>query len=449
MATTPVPAHVGRWFKPVGSIGPALFIAVRFLLQFAVEFAKSLLPSFGRSAEEKAKAAEQRTDEKIAVEMLDLEDLLRACDKRIVLDDPREHLQPNERHLYLKVARLIAGGVVRNFRDAATAERDAVDRAFEQDTADQAPLQQAADKAAEPIATRNQHAKHHGCVRAYFIVDDQLPAELAVGVFRRGERYKAMLRFSNAHETPQADCKGDGRGMAIKLMPTDGDGEQDFVLVNHPVFFVDNVAEYARFMEIVHSRGATWMIFLRAILFFLVPWRLRKGLILLRMKFIRIGNPLNASYFSMSAFALGEQVVRYVATPVGSAPVGTSPDDRPNFLRERLAERLGAGETEASDFVAAFDFSVQIRDRPTPADVERASRAWRRRADRTVRLARIEIPPQTFANPDALCSCENLRFAPWHARPEHRPLGSINRIRLLVYLASSRMRRRLNMVDSK
>jgi hypothetical protein len=64
-------------------------------------------------------------------------------------------------------------------------------------------------------------------------------------------------------------------------------------------------------------------------------------------------------------------------------------------------------------------------------------------------LARIEIPPQTFANPDALCSCENLRFAPWHARPEHRPLGSINRIRLLVYLASSRMRRRLNMVDSK
>ena len=175
MATTPVPAHVGRWFKPVGSIGPALFIAVRFLLQFAAELVRAHLPSFGRSAEEKAKAAGQRTDEKTAVEMLDLEDLLRSCDTRIVLDDPREHLQPNERHLYLKVARLIAGGVVRNFRDAAEAERDAVDRAFEQDTADQAPLQQAADKAAEPIATRNQHAKHHGCVRAYFIVDDQLP----------------------------------------------------------------------------------------------------------------------------------------------------------------------------------------------------------------------------------------------------------------------------------
>ena len=238
--------------KPVGSIGPALFIAVRFPA-IPVRARLSILPTFGRTADEKAKAAEQEAYEKIAVEMLDLEDLLRACDKRIVLDDPREHLQPNERHLYLKVARLIAGGVVRNFRDAAEAERDAVDRAFEQDTADQAPLQEAADKAAEPIATRNQHAKHHGCVHAYFNVDHQLPPELAVGIFRRGERHKAILRFSNAHETPQADCEGDGRDMAIKLMPTDGDGEQDFVLVNNPVFPVHNVAEYTRFMEIVHE----------------------------------------------------------------------------------------------------------------------------------------------------------------------------------------------------
>ena len=91
-------------------------------------------------------------------------------------------------------------------------------------------------------------------MRAYFIVDDQLPPELAIGVFQRGERYNAMLRFSNAHGSPQADCKGDGRGMAIKLMPTDGKGEQDFVLVNHPVFFVDDVAEYSRFMEIIHGR---------------------------------------------------------------------------------------------------------------------------------------------------------------------------------------------------
>ena len=60
MATTPVPAHVGRWFKPVGSIGPALFIAARFVLQFAVERALAILPTFGQTAEEKAKAAEQR-----------------------------------------------------------------------------------------------------------------------------------------------------------------------------------------------------------------------------------------------------------------------------------------------------------------------------------------------------------------------------------------------------
>jgi hypothetical protein len=430
----------------VATIGPALFIASRFAISFLLQSAREHLPSFVQSPD-KATVAERRTDEKTAVDLLDFEGLLRDCDKRLILDDPRERLPPNERHLYLKVARLIAGGVVRNYRDAAAAERDAADSVFEQDAVDQVSEQDAANKAAEPIATRNQHAKTHGCVHAYFIVDDRLPVELAVGVFRPGERYDAILRFSNAHETPQADCKGDGRGMAIKLQPADGQGEQDFVLVNHPVFFVDDVAEYARFMKIVHSRASTFMIILRVVLFF-VPWRLRKGLILLRLKFIRIGNPFNASYFSMSPFALGEQVVRYVVTPAGNAPAGTSPDDRPNFLRERMAERLGDDETEASDSAVAFNFSVQIRDQPTPADVEHASRAWRRAADRTVRLARIEISPQTFATADQLCSCENLRFSPWHARPEHRPLGGINRIRLLVYLASSRMRRRLNMVDS-
>jgi len=413
-----VPSHVARLFKPVGSIGPALYIAVTFVLRSAADS----LPRFGRSREDRMREAAQQADSDMAVKLLDLEELLRDCDKRFVVGDPRERPEPNERDLYLHVARLIAGGIVRNYRDAE-------------------------DKAPAQIAIRSQHAKQHGCVRGYFIVDDQLPAQLAVGVFRRGERYNATLRFSNAHGTPQPDCKGDGRGLAIKLLPVD-DQEQDFVLVNHPVFFVDHVAEYARFMEIVHSRAGTLMTILRTVGFF-VPWRLRKAGIFLKLLFTRIGNPLNASYFSMSAYALGDHVVRYVVTPADKAPDGTAPADRPDFLRERMAERLGDGDTEVSDFVAAFDFNVQIRDRPTPDDVEHASRAWRRPADRTVRLARIEIPHQTFATADHLCSCENLRFTPWNARPEHRPLGRINRIRLLVYLASARMRQRLNMVDSK
>ena len=285
-------------------------------------------------------------------------------------------------------------------------------------------------------------------MRALFVVDDQLPPELAIGVFQRGVRYNAMLRFSNAHGSPQADCKGDGRGMAIKLMPTDGKGEQDFVLVNHPVFIVDDVAEYSRFMEIIHGRDGMLLLVLRMIGFF-VPWRLRKLGIFLSLLFNQHRNPLNATYHSMSPFALGERVVRYVVMPVGKGPSGTAPTGAPDFLRERLVERLASDGTEVADAVAAFTFAVQLRDDATPEDVEHASRPWRRPQDRIVPLARIEVPHQTFANADQLCSCENLRFTPWNVRPEHRPLGGINRIRLLVYLASARMRHRLNMVEAK
>jgi hypothetical protein len=42
---------------------------------------------------------------------------------------------------------------------------------------------------------------------------------------------------------------------------------------------------------------------------------------------------------------------------------------------------------------------------------------------------------------------ENMRYSPWHCLPEHRPLGSINRARRLVYHAISELRRRVNGVS--
>ena len=39
---------------------------------------------------------------------------------------------------------------------------------------------------------------------------------------------------------------------------------------------------------------------------------------------------------------------------------------------------------------------------------------------------------------------ENLSFTPWHALPEHRPLGGINRARKAIYRAISRQRHELN-----
>src|SRR3954468_13576942 len=68
-------------------------------------------------------------------------------------------------------------------------------------------------------ALRDAHPKAHGCVRAEFQVDKDLPPDLAQGVFVPGTCYKAWIRFSNGNEDiTRPDAKGDARGMAIKLL---------------------------------------------------------------------------------------------------------------------------------------------------------------------------------------------------------------------------------------
>src|SRR5262245_39186635 len=49
-------------------------------------------------------------------------------------------------------------------------------------------------------ALRDAHPKAHGCVRAVFRVEKDLPPDLAQGVFVPGRSYKAWIRFSNGDE---------------------------------------------------------------------------------------------------------------------------------------------------------------------------------------------------------------------------------------------------------
>ena len=62
-----------------------------------------------------------------------------------------------------------------------------------------------------------------------------------------------------------------------------------------------------------------------------------------------------------------------------------------------------------------------------------------------MRLGSIAIPRQSLTQ-NELYDCELMVFNPWNCLPEHRPLGSVNRMRLADYLASLQVRRKLNMV---
>lgn len=313
-------------------------------------------------------------------------------------------------------------------------------------------------------ARRDQHAKAHGCVHGEFIVREDLPDEFAVGIFQQKARqYRAIVRFSNARPTPQSDKKWDGRGMAIKLVdltqPTALSGlasglaphwEQDFVLGSFPVFFCRDIVDYQKFMDAVVAPTGSW----RERFVWLAKWFIftvghpRQMLLFLRIAMNKIDNPLRATYHSMAPYLFGDdKVVRYIVSPVGAAnkpPPARGRSQTADFLRDALAAGLDPVGHPGDKVV--FDFSIQVRGAAGAADVENAMRWWKRRFDEIVRLGRIEIPVQNFQASDDLCACENRTFNPWNSLSEHRPVGSLNRMRLAVYLASLQVRHRLNMI---
>src|ERR1700686_1929780 len=116
-------------------------------------------------------------------------------------------------------------------------------------------------------ARRDAHPKAHGCVRAEVHVFETIPDALAKGMFIPGKSYEAWIRFSNGSSDPtRADIKRDARGMAIKVLGVPGkkllqDEEQattqDFIMINHPVFFATDPARYLAFMNDA-DRDSIW-----------------------------------------------------------------------------------------------------------------------------------------------------------------------------------------------
>lgn len=282
-------------------------------------------------------------------------------------------------------------------------------------------------------ARRDAHPKAHGCVRAEFRVLDDLPPALRVGVFAATRTFDAWVRFSNGSEKQKPDSARDGRGMAIKLMGVTQSPSttQDFVMINHPVFFVRNAADYGDFQKTASSPLRFYFPGFNPLHF-----RLHELFVTRAMTKHTVVNPLNTRYFSMSPYCFGDGACKFSARPAGALSSFTATDS-PDFLHVNLARHLA----EAG---ASFDFMVQLRAQPSAMPIEDPTIIWNEDAAPFVPVARITIPRQSFDSPEQHAFCENLSFTPWHCVDAHRPLGGINRLRRAVYETISRVRHDLN-----
>lgn len=286
---------------------------------------------------------------------------------------------------------------------------------------------------------RDAHAKAHGCVRAQVRVRDDIPSSLRHGVFSEpGREWNAWMRFSNGNAYPQFDRINDARGMAIKLLDVPGDkltrdprhaSEQDFVMFNHPVFFVRDVAEY-RSNFAAQAEGKKVLAFLPS----LDPrsWELRHLFIALKTLSPAPQSPVATVYSSVAPFKLGPHNIKYRVAPAPEqCPAYQLPEqnrDLPNFLRSALYQQLSLDRVPA-----CFVLQVQQQNTEHYMPIEDTSIEWSETVSAFETIADVQVMAQDFDSPGQNLDCDNLSFNPWHALPDHRPIGGINRLRKAVY----------------
>ncbi len=303
-----------------------------------------------------------------------------------------------------------------------------------------AELAKAYPEGAGGMVRRDAHAKAHGCVKAIFRTDPELPQDLRAGTFAGpGQAFKALIRYSNGATHPGPDRLPDGRGMAVKLIDTDpeapgtprGRPPHDIIMVNYPTFFVANVQDYRLFLR-AHAKGDEglkayfqpgWNPF---------SWRLREANLARAFVSQPIGSPLHSNYFSMTPYAFGAgHAVKYAARPCAAAAGAPELPGDPDYLRKALVSELAT---------APACFELLVQERPAGANLDDATQEWQTPLRR---IGRIDIPVQRVDAPGRDEACENLSFNPGHAPAEQAPLGGINRSRVVVYsrIAAYRMKR--------
>jgi hypothetical protein len=298
---------------------------------------------------------------------------------------------------------------------------------------------------ASGLAGRGQHPGTVGVVHALFEVSD-LPAEHRVGLFAEPRVFDAWIRFSNGRNTTD-QRPPDVHGMAIQVLDVPGNragGDparsrvQDFLLVDHPVFFARDARHFLEFLQVklhqaaAQPRGMT-------------PaergaWERQQAVELvgkfpvLAKFFSQPGNVLGAEYHSQTPYQFGPRAGRWFAKPLPVETPLPQGQDTPHKLSEALRASLAQ-----PGFAMQFAFGIQLQTDLERMPLEDASDPWA--GAPCITLATITIPAQDFTHSIPAHFAEALEFDPWHALVEHLPLGSINQVRRLAY-EDSRIARR-------
>jgi catalase len=317
-----------------------------------------------------------------------------------------------------------------------------------------------------PPTLRDQHPKSHGYLQSEFIIEENIPDELKVGVFASPKTYSAWIRFSNGGSDRDKttneflpDTVGDVRGMAVKLMGVEGkmasndlshQGEQDFIFINSPIFFIKDVQGYIDFFPVMGAIRKGEITFNPDGSPKDVPEELRAKLqaisyaflLAKKMKEKATPNLLEVPFWSATPYRLGNHAIKFSVTPQSVEGIFTLETylDKSHYLQESMTSYLATKD-------AFFDFKVQLQTDATKMKIEDPTIEWDEQLSPFVKVATIKIPQQDFNTEERKQLDEKQSFSPWHSIVEHQPLGGVNRARK-IYTELARTRNNNNQTST-
>ncbi len=305
-------------------------------------------------------------------------------------------------------------------------------------------------------AVRSVHAKAHGILEATLRVHDDLPPELAQGLFAQPATHKAYLRLSTNAGDILPDAISLPRGLALKILDVEGERlpgaegkTQDFIMVNGPVFqaktadqFLGNLKLLAKTTDKLEGTKTVMSSVLRGV---------NKALEAVGVESPAIQSlggapnvdPLGQTYYSVTPFLYGEYIAKFSLVPV--APDLTELETReidasgrPDAIRETV-------QAEMRDRMGVWELRVQLCRDLAKQPVEDPTVEWKEDEAPFQTVATLMAEPQDSWDADRVRAVdEEMRFSVWTGLAAHRPLGNINRARRTAYQHSADFRARFN-----
>ncbi len=323
-------------------------------------------------------------------------------------------------------------------------------------------------------ATRDAHAKIHGAVVGQLEIYDNLPEYLAQGLFASPAKYPVVIRLSSAPFDILDDRAPAPHGMAVKVIGVPGpklipgkenEVTQDFVMISDmPIIPFGTIEAYWHQIQLLEKLVASpaeaqeWLSKLTRdsskVLRFL---GIEKSVIHAISGKYDINEPLveglaqqnehimGKTFYSMAPIRYGDYIAKISVAPLSTAMrdlIGQSvnADATPSLFRDLVVDFFRQHNVE-------YEVRAQLCTNLERMPVEDASVEWPEDESPYQPVAKIVIPMQEAYSPERRVYVDDvLSFTPWHAIPEHRPLGSLMRSRLKAYETSSTFRHSMNAV---